>query len=147
MGVAVPAGWLGARKALGMTGFLLVLIHALASFLLFSPAVYGAFFLDDGALTLIGGLSMLFGVLGFVVLWAYNMTFQTFLREDEAFIAFITSRGFMLFALLLGAAHVFFMGYPGWLDPAGWHGGLPPISLVSFTIFAVGYAINVVGRE
>ena len=147
LGVRVSSGWLGARKALGMTGFLLVMVHALMSFLLFSPAVYGKFFADDGTLTLLSGLSMLGGVLAFVVLWGYNMSFQTFLREDKAFIEFITSRKFMLFALLLGAAHLFFMGYEGWLRPQAWHGGLPPISLVAFAFFAVGYVINLLGRE
>jgi DMSO/TMAO reductase YedYZ heme-binding membrane subunit len=38
LGVRVPEGWLNARKAMGMTGFLLVLIHALMSFMLFSPS-------------------------------------------------------------------------------------------------------------
>ena len=38
--VPVPDSWLAARKAVGMTGFLLLLIHALMSFLLFKPAVY-----------------------------------------------------------------------------------------------------------
>ena len=147
LGVSVPAGWLNARKALGMTGFLLVLVHVLMSFLLFNSSVYSKFFRDDGTMTLLAGLSMLAGVLAFVVLWGYNMTFQTFLREDKAFIRFITSRGFMLFALLLGAAHLFFMGYEGWLEPSDWHGGLPPISLVAFTIFAIGYVINMFGRE
>ena len=147
LGVKVPVGWLNARKAMGMTGFLLVMIHALMSFLLFNASVYGKFFLDNGTLTLLAGLSMLFGILAFVVLWGYNMSFQTFLREDKAFIQFITSRKFMLFALLLGAAHLFFMGYEGWLKPAGWHGGLPPISLVAFVFFAVGYIINLFGRE
>lgn len=147
LGAKIPEGWLNARKALGMTGFLLALIHILMSFLLFNPAVYAKFFQTDGTLTLLAGLSMLMGVLAFVVLWAYNMSFQTFLREDKAFIAFITSRGFMLFALLLGAAHLAFMGYEGWLSPSGWHGGLPPISLVAFAVFVVGYVINVMGRE
>jgi DMSO/TMAO reductase YedYZ heme-binding membrane subunit len=147
LGFPVSQAWLNARKALGMTGFLLVMLHALMSFLLFSPANYGKFFADNGTLLLLGGLSMLFGVLAFVVLWGYNMSFQTFLREDKAFIQFITSRKFMLFALLLGAAHIFFMGYEGWLQPAGWHGGLPPVSLVAFSLFAVGYVINLFGRE
>ncbi len=147
LGVRVPEGWLNARKAMGMTGFLLVLIHVLMSFLLFNPSVYGKFFMANGTLTLLAGLSMFTGVLAFVVLWGYNMTFQTFMREDKAFIQFITSRKFMLFALLLGAAHLFFMGYEGWLNPAGWQGGLPPISLVAFTCFAIGYVINLFGRE
>jgi DMSO/TMAO reductase YedYZ heme-binding membrane subunit len=147
LGVPVSQGWLNARKAMGMTGFLLVMMHVLMSFLLFSPAVYSKFFTDDGTLTLMAGLSMLGGVVAFVVLWGYNMTFQTFLREDKAFVQFITSRKFMLFALLLAAAHIFFMGYEGWLKPAGWQGGLPPISLVAFTVFAIGYVINLFGRE
>ena len=90
---------------------------------------------------------MLGGILAFVVLWAYNLSFQTFLREDRAFIRFITSRKFMLFALLLGAAHLFFMGYEGWIRPAGWHGGLPPVSLVAFVLFGAGYVVNLLGRE
>ena len=147
LGLPVSPGWLNARKALGMTGFLMVLIHVLMSFMLFSPAVYAKFFVENGTLTLLAGLSMLFGVLAFVVLWGYNMSFQTFLREDKAFIQFITSRRFMLFALLLGAAHLFFMGYEGWLEPAGWHGGLPPISLVAFSFFVLGYLANLLGRE
>jgi len=104
LGVNVPEGWLNARKALGMTGFLLVL-------------------------------------------WAYNLSFQTHLREDQAFIGFITSRKFLLAALFLGGVHLFFMGYQGWLKPAGWHGGMPPVSLVAFLFFVVGYTINLVGRR
>jgi hypothetical protein len=147
LGVPLPDSWLDARKALGMTGFLLVLIHALMSFLLFKPAVYGNFFAPDGTLTLLAGLSMLTGVLAFVVLWAYNLSFQTFLREDKAFISFITSRRFLLVAFLLGAAHLLFMGYEGWLKPGGWHGGLPPISLVAFAVFVMAYIVNLLGRE
>jgi len=147
LGVHVPQGWLNARKALGMTGFLLVLIHALMSFMLFSPNVYGNFFQPDGTLTLLAGLSMLGGILAFVVLWAYNLSFQTHLREDKAFIQFITSRRFMLVAMILGGAHLFFMGYEGWLNPSGWHGGIPPVSLVAFAFFLAAYVVNLLGRE
>ena len=139
LGVPVSQGWLNSRKALGMTGFLLILIHALMSFMLFSPAVYAQFFVQNGTLTLFGGLAMLFGVLGFVFLWGYNLSFQTFLREDKAFIQFLTSRKVLLFALVLGGLHLLFMGYAGWLKPEDWHGGLPPISLVAFSFFAVGW--------
>jgi len=147
VGVPVPASWLSARKILGMTGFLLVLIHALMSFMLFSPAIYGKLFDADGSLTLFSGLSMLGGVLSFVVLWAYNLSFQTHLRDDKAFIQLITSRRFLLLAMLLSAIHLFFMGFEGWLSPATWHGGLPPISLVAFVVFTAGYLVNLVGRK
>ena len=147
LGVSVPEGWLNARKALGMTGFLLALLHVLMSFLLFSPAVYAKFFESDGSLTLLAGLSMLAGVVAFVVLWAYNLSFQTHLREDRAYIEFITSRTFLLWAMLFGAAHLLFMGYEGWLNPSGWHGGIPPVSLVAFSFFVVGYGVNLLGRK
>lgn len=147
LGVNVPAGWLNARKALGMTGFLLALIHALMSFMLFSPTVYAKFFESDGTLTLLAGLSMLGGILSFVVLWAYNLSFQTHLREDKSFIQFITSRTFLLWAMLLGAVHLVFMGYQGWMTPSGWHSGIPPVSLVAIAFFVVGYAANLLGRK
>ena len=147
LGVKVSEGWLNSRRALGMTGFLLVLIHALISFLLFKPAVYAKFFEENGTLTLLAGLSMLAGILGFVVLWVYNLSFQTHMREDKTFVRFITSRNFMLIALLFGIFHIFFMGYEGWLNPSGWHGGLPPISLVAFAFCTVGYIVNLLGRK
>ncbi len=147
LGIKIPEGWLNARKSIGMTGFLLALIHALMSFMLFSPSVYGKFFVEDGTLTLLGGLSLLSGVIAFVILWGYNMSFQTFLREDKAFIQFITSRKFLIVAMLFGALHIIFMGYEGWLKPEGWHGGLPPVSLVAIVIFAVSYVANLFGRK
>ena len=147
LGFKVPIGWLNARKALGMTGFLLVLVHALMSFMLFSPSVYAKFFEANGSLTLLAGLSLLTGVLAFVVLWGYNLSFQTHLREDKAFIQFITSRTFLLWAMLLGAFHLVFMGYEGWLNPSGWHGGIPPVSLVAIAIFVAGYIANLLGRK
>ncbi|WP_139280781.1 hypothetical protein [Shimia gijangensis] len=117
------------------------------SLLLFSPAVYPQFFEVDSKMTLNAGLSMLGGVIAFIILWGYNLSFKTTLREDMAFIAFITSRKFLLWAMLFTGAHLVFMGYSGWLNPQGWHGGMPPISLVSFALFLAGYVINFLGRE
>jgi len=90
---------------------------------------------------------MLGGILSFVVLWAYNLAFKTTLKEDQKFIGFITSRKFLLIAMLFSLMHLFFMGINGWMNPAGWNGGLPPISLIAFTFFAIGYIINFFGRK
>ena len=147
LGVPVSVGLLNSRKALGMTGFLLALIHVLMSFLLFNPAVFSKFYEENGTLTLAAGLSMLGGVISFVILWGYNLSFQTHLREDTKFIQFITSRNFLLIAMLFSLFHLFFMGYKGWTAPEGWHGGLPPISQVGFVLFAIGYVINLLGRK
>lgn len=147
IGIKVPESWLNSRRALGMSGFLLVLIHALMSFMIFNKDVFGKFFETTGTMTLMAGLSMLGGVLAFVVLWAYNLSFQTHLREDKVFIKFITSRNFLLFAMLLSAVHLFFMGYEGWIKPSSWPGGLPPISLIGFSFFVCAYVINLLGRK
>ena len=130
-----------------MIGFLIVFIHALMSFVLLRPSIFAKFFHEDGGLTLLAGLSMLAGILGLVVLWVMNLSFQTYLKEDSQLISFLTSRRFMLAALLLGTAHVFFMGYEGWLTPNNWNGGLPPISLVSFAFSSLGYTVNLLGRK
>jgi len=147
LGLPVPKKWLNARKAFGMMGFLLILIHALMSFVLFSSPYYAKFFGADGTLTSVASVSMLAGILGLVFLWAYNLSFQTKLSEDKAFIAFITSRSVLMWALSLGGLHLAFMGYAGWLNPGSWQGGLPPISLVGFAFFALGYILNLLGRE
>jgi hypothetical protein len=147
LGFKLPEGYLNARKAMGMTGFLLALIHALMSFMIFNPAGAGKFYDANQTLTLAAGLSMLGGILSFVVLWGYNLSFQTHLREDKKFIGFITSRNFLLVAMLFSLFHLFFMGYKGWMNPGSWHGGLPPISLVGFVFFTVGYVINLLGRK
>ena len=147
LGVIVPESFFNARKAMGMTGFLLALIHALMSFTILNPSVFSKFYDENGTLTFIAGMSMLGGILSFVVLWGYNLSFQTHLREDKAFINFITSRNFLLTSGLFGLIHLYFMGYKGWLTPSGWPGGLPPISLIGFVIFSLGYVINVMGRK
>ena len=147
IGIKIPDSWMAARNILAMTGFLFLLIHAFISFLLFSPAHYGKFFEAEGTLTLIAGMSMLSGVIGFVLLWMMNITFQSFMRENDVFVAFIGSRKFLLWALTLGGLHILFMGYNGWMHPEGWHGGIPPVSLVAFVFFTVGYIANVLGRK
>lgn len=147
LGIKVPQGFLIARKALGMFGFLLALLHVLISFILFNPATYAKFYLPDGTLTLHAGVSMLGGVFSFVILWGYNLSFQTYLREDKKFIRCITSRNFLLTAMLFILLHIFFMGFKGWMLPAEWHGGLPPVSLIAFIFFLIGYIINLLGRR
>lgn len=147
MGVKVSEGWLNSRQVLGMTGFLYVLIHALMSFMIFKPEIFGKFFEENGSLTLYAGLSMLGGILAFVVLWAYNLAFKTNFKENQKFISFITSRKFSLIAMLFSLTHLYFMGINGWMNPSGWNGSLPPISLIAFIFFIIGYIINLFGRK
>ena len=146
LGLPVSTNWMRARKALGIAGFISVFIHMIMSLMLFHPAYYAKFFEPDGRMTLNSGLSMLFGVLAFAVLWFYNLSFYK-PGKDKEVTKVIKSRQFLLLVMPFAAVHLFFMGFKGWLNPAGWQGGIPPISLIAFTLFVVGYLINLIGRK
>ena len=117
------------------------------SFMLFNPRVFAKFFEESGTITLMAGISMVTGVLAFIFLWMYNVSFNSNFRRDKDLIGFITSRRVLLVAFTFTGFHLFFIGYEGWLNPEGWHGGLPPISLITFTVFLLGYVINLFGRK
>jgi len=147
LGAPIPNSWLRSRRIIGIVAFIQVFVHVIMSFMLFNPAVYAKYFEQNGTMTLVTGLSMIGGVLAFIFLWIYNVSFNAAFRKDKDLISFITSRKVLLSAMLFSGAHLIFMGYNGWLNPGGWLGGLPPISLVAFTFFFVGYVINLFGRE
>ena len=147
IGYGIGEKWLSIRPSLGLSSFLLIFTHLLLSLVLLNPVNYQKFFLENGSFTTFAGLSLLSGVIAFIILWIYTISFQTFLREDKAFIKFITSRKGILMAMVFTAAHIFFMGYQGWLTPQNWPGGLPPITLISFVIFIITYIINLIGRK
>ena len=147
IGAGIGEKWLSIRPSLGVSSFLFIFTHLFLSLILLNPANYQKFFHENGSFTTNGGLSMLAGVIAFLFLWLYTVSFQTFLREDQTFIKFITSRKVILVAMFFTAAHIFFMGYQGWLTPQNWPGGLPPITLVSFIIFIIAYITNLIGRK
>lgn len=146
VGVKVPTGLLRSRRMLGIVGFLQVFIHVIMSFMIFNPGMLGRFFTELGKVNLVAGISMATGVFAFVFLWMYNVSFNSQFRKDKDLLRWINSRKVLLTAMLLAGAHLFFMGYSGWLKPAEWNGGFPPISLVAFSFFIVGYGINIIGR-
>ncbi len=147
LGAPIPNSWLRSRRIIGIVGFIQVFVHVIMSLMLFNPTVFAKYFEQNGTMTLITGLSMIGGVLAFIFLWIYNVSFNAAFRKDKDLISFITSRKVLLSAMLFSGVHLVFIGYNGWLNPGGWLGGLPPISLVAFTFFFVGYVINLFGRE
>jgi len=147
LGFIIPDLWLKSRKVLGIMGFLQAFVHVFMSFILLRPSIYEKFFTPDGSLTLFTGLNLIGGITAFVFLWIYNISFNMELRKDKDLINFITSRKVTLFAMLMAGAHLFFMGFEGWLKPDGWHGGFPPISLIGFGFFVIGFVINLMGRK
>ena len=148
LGFDVPDPWLAIRKEIGIVTFAMVLAHVLCSMLIFgSGAYYAKFFVKGVGMSGIGSWSMLLGVLSFVWLWLYNISFKTLHEGDEKFLQLITSKGSLIVAGLLSAGHVTVMGFAGWIQPENWAGGMPPITLVAFAVFLVGFTINVIARR
>lgn len=128
---------LSLRKFFGLLGFGLAAVHSLVSLLIFTPAYYPKFFLSSGKLNLVGELSMLFGVLAFFVFAIVALASVSAIAksmEPERWLA-VQRLGYL--GLILVFFHVFIMGFEGWLKPAGWPGGLLPISLVAAIVIAL----------
>jgi len=147
LGLKIPSYYVNSRHVYGMIGFILTLIHVFMSLILFNPVMYAKFFLENGSLTFTGGLSILGGILSIAILWFYNWNSQHQLKESKLFNQFTTSRKLILTTLFFVAVHLFFMGYKNWISPSTWQGGLPPISLISFVVFSIGFTINIFGRK
>jgi len=128
------------RASLAKSGFLLLIVHVFMSFLLFRSSYYGKFFTDDGSLTLYAGLSMLGGILAFVMLWSIE-------SNKEKYCLFLSYKNFLYLLFFLLAIHLFFMGFDGWMNPSKWYGGLPPISLVAFIFLLLAYIVNLSFKE
>ena len=120
-------------KFFGLMGFSLAAIHALMALLLFSPEYYPKFFEISGRLNVTGELSMLFGILS---LWCLSVTAITslpFMIEAVGVDRWKRGQRLGYISLLISGGHAFVMGLTGWLNPAYWHGYLPPVSLVAFS--------------
>lgn len=124
-------------KYCGLMGFSLAAIHAFMSLLLFTPDYYPKMFNGDGRLNLTGELSMAFGVIS---LWCLSVTAITslpFMYEAVGHFRWKRGQRMGYICLFLAGGHVLVMGIAGWLKPAGWHGYLPPISLVAFVVILI----------
>ena len=124
-------------KHIGISGFLMIILHAIISILLLRPAEYPKFF-DANQLNFFAGISILTAVIAVVLLWIYNMSFKILYKES-----FTVKQQRTIFStvLILSGFHLFFMGYKGWFAPAKWFGGLPPISLLSFLFLLFAFFI------
>jgi len=130
-------------KFCGLMGFSMAVTHAFMSLLLFSPQYYPNLFGHGDKLNLTGELSMVFGV---IALWCLSITAITSLPFMYDAIGADRWRrgqrmGYATLALVSG--HVFVMGFSGWLKPTGWHGYLPPISLVAFIAACIPLLVKI----
>ncbi len=133
-------------KFCGLMGFSMAALHALMALLLFSPDYYPKFFDITGRLNITGELSMLFGILS---LWCLSVTAITslpFMIEAVGVDRWKRGQRLGYVSLLISGGHVLVMGLTGWLTPAGWHGYLPPVSLVAFSVVLLVLLVKIVNR-
>jgi DMSO/TMAO reductase YedYZ heme-binding membrane subunit len=118
-------------KFCGLVGFFLAAVHAFLSLCLLSPAYYGKYFDDVGRLNLQGELAMSAGVLALFFLLSPALTTLPMMPKAIGGWRWKRSQRAGYVALALVVVHLVVLGVKGWLAPRGWHGGIPPVSLVA----------------
>jgi DMSO/TMAO reductase YedYZ heme-binding membrane subunit len=121
-------------KFCGLMGFFLAAIHAFFSLGLLTPAYFGKYFDAIGRLNLQGELALSVGVIALFLLLGPAISMLPMMPKAIGGQRWKRNQRLGYAALVLVAVHLVALGYKGWLEPQGWHGGLPPISLLAFLI-------------
>jgi DMSO/TMAO reductase YedYZ heme-binding membrane subunit len=126
-----PALRLVVIKFCGLMGFFLAAVHGFFSLALLSPAYYGKYFDDAGRLNLQGEIAMSVGVIALLFLLAPAITTLPGMPKAIGGWRWKRNQRAGYIALTFVVVHLVALGLKGWLAPQGWHGGMPPISLVA----------------
>ncbi len=110
-------------KFWGIASFHLASIHVVMSTTILSSDYFPAFF-NNNQMNFMGELTVLFGILSGYALW--------FARHPKS--TSVQPKVFQCIASVFILGHLFSIGYSVWFNIGRWHGGLPPISLISFII-------------
>lgn len=125
--------FLSFRKQLGLLSLYFLCLHIAMSMMMFNPTYYGKLFSADGTiLSTMGAFSFFFGITAtsfYVILGICSLPSvgQNMSSKSWQFVYGPVAWS----ALAMGTAHVMIMGVPGWLTPAKWAGGMPPITMMS----------------
>ena len=118
-------------KFCGLMGFFLAGVHALLSLALLSPAYYAKYFLPDGRLNLEGEVAIVVGIIALFLLMAPAITTLPMMPKAIGGQRWKRNQRLGYVSLAFVVAHLVALGLRGWLAPADWTAGLPPISLVA----------------
>ena len=124
-------------KFCGLMGFFLAAGHTLFSLCLLSPAYYEKFFDDAGRLNLQAEIALSVGVIALFFLLSPVVTTLPMMPKAIGGVRWKRSQHAGYTALALVVVHLVAMGWKGWLAPQGWHGGIPPVSLVAVVVALV----------
>jgi DMSO/TMAO reductase YedYZ heme-binding membrane subunit len=129
-------------KFCGLMGFFMAAVHAFFSLCLLSPAYYGKYFDDGGRFNLQGEIAMAVGVLALFFLVAPAVTSLPGMPKAIGSWRWKRNQRAGYVALVLVVAHLVVLGVKGWLAPGGWHGGIPPVSLVAVVVALVPLVVK-----
>lgn len=132
------------RKQFGLIGLAFVVFHMFIALTLLTPAYYPKMFGESGKLSELGQISMLTGVLGFVILLVIAVTSLPSVAEK------MTERGWLivqrsgLIAVIVSVIHFIVFKWRGWFDPNHWNNGIPPGTLVVAVFILFVFLIRVI---
>ncbi len=117
------------RDILGYAAFYFTLIHFILSLILLPGKYYHHYHKPDGRLYFDFKMAVTTGIVAFFSLLVIYSYFKLKKKSgvNPKIFGCLTCTYYLA---LLG--HVYFLGYENWAQPEKWHGGMPPITLISF---------------
>lgn len=131
----IPEKRIDTNNTIEGISFSLIIVHVFLSLMLFKPEIFAKFFEKNGTVNLLGGISMITGIISFVLFCGIKLnSLSNIKRNNILYFSKFSLNVIMVFIM----AHLFFMGYKGWITPEKWQGGMPPISLIAFVFSSFG---------
>lgn len=129
------------RRWWGLVGFALATTHIVMSLAILNYGYYRLMFRQAFEFTALAELAMLAGTLAWLALLAPVVASLPGVRAAMSARYWQALQGVGILALALAGLHLAY-GVPGWLTPALWHGGLPPITLWSASAVLVALGLR-----
>jgi DMSO/TMAO reductase YedYZ heme-binding membrane subunit len=118
-------------KFCGLMGFFLAGMHAFFSLCLLNPAYFAKYFDSDGRLNAVGEIGMAVGIVALFALMSPAITTLPMMPRAIGGKRWKRAQRLGYVGLALVVVHLADLGLRGWLAPASWTWGLPPISLLA----------------
>ncbi len=120
-------------------GFIFICLHSVISVILLNKFYFLKFFNESGTFRFDSGISMIAGIISLISLLFVYFEKTGFGKNNNKLFYFIL--------LILPLIHIFLIGYGSWLSFSSWPGGMPPITMISFLIYAAVLVINLIRKS
>lgn len=130
------------RRWWGLVGFALATTHIVISLAILNYGYYRLMFRQAFEFTALAEFAMAAGALAWLALLAPAAASLPGVQAGMSARYWLALQRVGVLALALAGLHVAY-GVPGWLTPALWHGGLPPITLWSASAVSIALILRV----